>query len=910
VSPEFSSAADDRPDPPAAILAALPAALAGVLAGRYRFDRELGRGGMATVFLVLDLRHDRPVALKVLQPELGQVLGAERFRREIRTAARLQHPHILAVHDSGEEAELLWFTMPFVAGESLRDRLRREGPLPIPEAVRLTREVAGALDYAHRHGVIHRDVKPENILLAEDGAALLADFGIARAGESASEASALTATGVSIGTPAYMSPEQVAGERSVDGRSDIYSLACVLYELLAGEAPFTGPNTQAILAKRMSGDVPRVRTVRPAVPEELEAALRRALALVPADRFATAADFGRALAADSGGGSAATVLTPGHPRAVAPRPLVRRQRLGAALLLTLLVGAGLFFGWRWVRPRGATTAAAPGVVRLAVLPFENLGRPEDAYFADGMTDEIRGKLATLAQFQVIARASSNEYRGLVKPQRTIAKELDVRYLLTGTVRTDPRAGGLPTRIRVHPELVDVSPGSAPTSRWQEPFQAEMADVFQVQADIAERVAQALDIALAVGTRQKLAAQPTTNLQAYDLYLQAEQASNGFSGDPVPTARAVELYQRAVALDPSFAVAWAHLAVSRALLYSNLPTHSAGATEAVRSAASKAVALASQSPDAWYAMGTYFWAVEHDPRRGAEQFGQGLRVAPNNPMLLTYAGLAEAALGRWEEALRHSQRAARLDPRAINPARAPGYLLLWLRRYPEARTASDSALALAPSDLLTIQQRAMEDLAQGDLAAARQVLAAAPKEVDQADLAAYMAAVWDLGWVLDDAGQRRVLSLGPAAFSNDRVDWGLALAQMHALRGNMGEARAFAGTARRAAEEALRTSPDDPQLHTLSGVALAYLGQRDSAVREGERGVALMPVNKDATMGPYLQHQLARIYVLLGENEKALDQLEELMTIPYYLSPGWLRIDPTFAPLRGNPRFQRLLQGTG
>ncbi|MGH7631248.1 MAG: serine/threonine-protein kinase, partial [Gemmatimonadales bacterium] len=262
------------------------------LADRYRLERELGRGGMATVYLARDVKHDRPVALKVLHPEVAVTLGPERFLREIQLTARLQHPHILPIHDSGEAAGQLWYSMPFVAGESLRERLLRDGTLPQEEALRITCEVALALDYAHRQGIVHRDVKPENILLSDDHP-LVADFGIAKAfttGES------LTAAGIPIGTPTYMAPEQIEGEPNIDGRADVYSLASVLFEMLAGEPPFTGRTPHAVMKRRLSRPAPSLAAIRPETTPALAALVDKGLAAEPGNRWATAAEFARAAA--------------------------------------------------------------------------------------------------------------------------------------------------------------------------------------------------------------------------------------------------------------------------------------------------------------------------------------------------------------------------------------------------------------------------------------------------------------------------------------------------------------------------------------------------------------------------------------------------------------------------------------
>jgi eukaryotic-like serine/threonine-protein kinase len=877
------------------------------LADHYAFERELGRGGMATVYLARDLRHDRPVALKVLHPEIAATLGAERFQREIRLAARLQHPHILSVFDSGAvrqkdgAADILWFTMPFIDGETLRSRLHRERQLPLEDALRIAREAADALEYAHRAGIIHRDIKPENILLTASGAgshALVADFGIARALAGAGDEH-LTETGLTLGTPAYMSPEQAAGDRSLDARSDIYSLATVLYEMLAGQPPFSAPTLQAMIARRFTESPRPLRELRETVPEAIEQAIGKALAKSAADRFGSAAEFARALEVDV---SARSATAESAATTAAKASTRRRYPLTAAMVVGFLIGLGVLFGW--LRKHSGDAASGDGARRLAVLPFENLGKPEDGYFADGVTDEIRGKLSALPGLQVTARSSSTQYKGTPKSPAEIGRELGVDYLLTGTVRWEK--GGTGSRVRVSPELIQVSTGSA---RWQEPFDAALTDVFQVQADVAGRVAEALNLALGAGERERLAEKPTQSLTAYDAYLKGEEVSDAMGNtDPATLRRAIGHYRAALTVDSAFALAWARLAQAHALLYFlSVPTRAEG--EAARAAAERALALAPERPEGHLALGDYHYRVTKDYRRAVEQYALGQRSAPRNVDLLVATALTEQSLGRWEAALKHLQQAWTLDPRSVNTARRLGRTLLWLRHYPEALRVSEQGLALAPASVELIQQKAMVYLAQGDLAAARAVLRNTPAEVARAELVAFMGNYWDLSWALEDQQQRLLVGLTPAQFDDDRAAWGGVIAQAYGYRGDQARARAYADSGRIGYEAQLRDAPDDAQLRLLHGLTLAYLGRKAEAIQEGERGLALLPIGKDAYSGAYIQHLLARIYILTGEHEKAIDQLESLLRIPYFLSVGWLRIDPTFDPLRKHPRFARLLAGT-
>jgi tetratricopeptide (TPR) repeat protein len=478
----------------------------------------------------------------------------------------------------------------------------------------------------------------------------------------------------------------------------------------------------------------------------------------------------------------------------------------------------------------------------------------------------------------------------------------VDYLLIGKVRWE-KADNAQSRVRVSPELIEVA-GS--TTRWQQPFDAVLSDVFQVQGEIAGKVAQALDVALAAPERERLEVRPTRNLAAYDAFLRGEEASRRMSTvDQTALETAAAAYERAVALDSSFMQAWARLSQAHSAIYSNSTPTSDGAARA-RFAAERALALAPDAAEPNLALGMYYDFVAREYAKALEQFAAGRRGNPNNSELISGAALSEQSLGRWENSLEHLTRAEVLDPRSPQVLARLARTHLWLRRYDDAVATADRGLRLDATDVGFAQHKAMALIGKGDLAAARAVIRSVPAEVDRTLLVAQFANYWDLAWLLEDADQALLLRLTPAAFADDRFAWSIVKAQTHAYRGDLRRARAYADTAVRASGRVLDDTPDDAQRRVLLGLALAYAGRKNDAIREAERGVSLLPISKDAYTGAYLQHQLVRIYILTGEPQKAMNLLEPILEVPYYLSPGWLRVDPTFAPLRKLPRFQALV----
>ena len=654
------------------------------LADRYRVIREIGAGGMATVYLATDLRHGRDVAIKVLRSEVAGALGAERFLREIAVTAHLDHPGILSLLDSGNASGFFYYVMPFVRGESLRARLVRERQLPVDDALDITRAVGDALTYAHALGVVHRDIKPDNILLSGNRARV-ADFGIARA-LSEVHGGTLTGTGMVVGSPAYMSPEQAAGERELDGRSDVYALGCVLYEMLAGQPPFSGPTQESLLRQHLITPPPDVTQLRPLAPPQVAVALARAMAKAPADRFQTSAQFVAALRTH-------TTSDASLPALAMSTTMRSRRRVAWIVVAAVVVAAAV---GAWFTIRSSTSGRASDRPLIAVLPFRNIGAAADEYFADGLTEEITSRLSTISSIGTISRTTSMSYKGSTKPLREIAKELGVTYVLEGTVRTERLADGT-GQVRVTPELVR---GDADTPLWTDRMTAGLApgELFKVQAQIAEQVANALNLTLLARERQAIQRVETVDADAHNAYLQGRFSLAKSSEQGIEEA--VALFTKAVRRDSAYARAWAGLADAYASMpyFPQAKLSDSVAFAKAGAAAARAIALDSTLSDAHVSLGTVLSAGSWRWADAEREFDAALRLDPDNAHARALRSGLMSTLHRYEEAVAEAERAVQLDPASPGARSTYAAALAASGRFDDAAASQRVALTLSPTYL--------------------------------------------------------------------------------------------------------------------------------------------------------------------------------------------------------------------
>jgi len=871
----------------------------------YKIIEKLGEGGMGVVYRAEDTKLKRTVALKFLPQDLTRDADAKaRFIREAQAAAALNHPNICTIHEVGEHDGQSFIAMELVEGQSLKERIDR-GPLPIDDAVTFAIQAGEGLGEAHEKGIVHRDIKPGNIMLTAQGQAKILDFGLARLGADTK----LTKTDTTLGTVAYMSPEQASG-KDVDRRTDIWSLGVVLYEMITGQRPFAGEYEAAVVHSILNDAPEPVTARRSNVPMELERIVGKALAKNASERYPHVEDMLvdlRALRSTT-----QTHRPPQHTKRLGMKG--KAAIAGGAVVIViafvLAVRNGLF------APAGSPQGkhGTDNRKMLVVLPFENLGASEDEYFANGTTDAITARLAGVSGLGVIARQSAIQYRKTAKPIRQIGKELGVEYILQGTVQRE-KPGDPTSRVRVIPQLVRVADQ---TNIWAETYDENMTEVFRVQSDIAERVASQLDVALLEPERRAIEKRPTENLAAYDDYLRGKDYYNAV--DLAGTELSVQLLQRAVSTDPRFAEAWAALSMAYHALYWSFdrPGALTQETEAVK----RAEELAPDIPETHLALGCVAYA-HREFGQALTHFEMAQSLSPSGDAA-QMIGFSLRRLGKWQDALNHFEDARRLMPRNYSIyADGLGITRIFLRRYDDAERDFDQTIRLAPQIAYGYIGKVQILLARdGDVAAAKRIMSEMSRRANADDIAnahvtgmpgyfAHLRLYPEIYTEVFNAFESgpierfRLMQPGVIALTH------LSRAMLYEAKDDRRSASARYDSTRVCYERIIRSNPESAYIsfyHSALGFAYAGLGRKEEAIREGEEAVRMMPISRDAVDGAEVVKFLAEIYMMCGKYEAAIDKNENALSVPSFLSAGILRVDPIWDPIRSNPRFRRLAEG--
>jgi serine/threonine protein kinase/Tfp pilus assembly protein PilF len=882
--------------------------LIGQMLGHYKILKRIGAGGMGEVYLALDTTAGRKAALKVLPLHLtGYAERLKRFQQEARAVASLNHPNILTVYEVGAHGSVQYISSELIEGETLRQRLLR-GSIPLEEALEIAIQVATALDAAHQAGIVHRDVKPENIMLRPDGYVKVLDFGIAKLAEHevpagmAKEQSFLlveTSLGSILGSVRYMSPEQ-AGGAAVDSRSDIWSLGAVLYEMTVGRAPFTGNTPREMVAAIVTTEPPSLSSHRSRAPSELQQIVCRALRKDPGERYQNAKEMLDALK-----GLRHELEFAAELKSSAAAPLwLRWVRSPAAWALTLLAAA---LAWWFYSLRSPPMSSIPEK-SVAVLPLQNLGDDKQhSYFADGMQDEILSDLAKITDLKVISRTSVMQYKsGTPRNVRQIGRQLGVAHVVEGSVEWSGK------RVRVNAQLID-----ARTDRhlWGQTYDRNLADVFAIQNEIAKAIANELHAKLSPEEKREIERAPTADLTAFDLYSRAKNLVLDTSLGSEAKAnllQGVELLNQAVTRDPSFFDAYCQLAFAHDAIYFAGYDHTPARLALAEAAIQTAFPLRPDAGEAHFAraVNLYWGYLDYD---GAlNELAIVRQTQPNDARVFEWQGTIERRQGRWEESTRDMERALELDPRNIEILEQLALSYEYLKRYADERVILDRVLAIVPDDAATQAERAVVELnSRADTGPLRQAI-----DLIQATNPGAMSKIADARLICaltardGNAANNALNTFGENKphLTTDNVPLTRLFIEgvIARMTNDETKARSTFTAARAEQEKTVQAQPNFAPALCVLGLIDAGLGRKEEALREGRRAVELLPVEKDAINGPAMIKYLAMIAAWVGENDLACEKLAAVVRLPNAPSYGQLKLLPFWDPLRSDPRFQKIV----